>query len=299
MRISLMITLATLTSLAACHRSDYKTLPSGLKYQIFDPHTGPKAKTGDFLKIQIRTIVGDSVLIDTHSVGPREIPMQKGQGRFDVMEGLALLSAGDSAVFLIPADSVMKGPERPPFVKKGDTISVHVKVLAIQTPQERNQEEQQDNARQLAKDDAQIVAYLNARHLAAMPTRLGEYIVVQKMGSGPTPKPGQMVSINYTGKTLDGREFDSNLDTAFHHVGQPLTFTIGVGEMIRGLDDAISQLNKGTRASLFLPSSLGYGPQGPPLIGDNAILVFDVEVLDIKDAPKGGAGGGQAPPSGK
>ncbi|HUX84521.1 MAG TPA: FKBP-type peptidyl-prolyl cis-trans isomerase [Chitinophagaceae bacterium] len=291
-----MITLAALTGLAACHRSDYKTLPSGLKYKIFDPHTGPKAKTGDFLKLQIRTTVGDTVLIDTHSVGPREIPMQKGAGRYDVMEGLALLSAGDSAVFLIPADSVMKGPQRPPFVKKGDTISVHVKVLAIQTAEERTREQDQDVANQLSKDDSQIEAYLNAHHLTAMPTKAGEYIVVEKKGTGPNPKAGQIVSINYTGKTLDGRVFDSNMDTAFHHVGQPLTFPVGIGEMIRGMDDAVLMLNKGTKASLFIPSSLGYGPQGPPLIGDNAILVFEIEVLDIKDAPKtNGAGGAKAP----
>jgi FKBP-type peptidyl-prolyl cis-trans isomerase FkpA len=298
MKIAHVLTFLTLLGLISCNRSDYKKLPSGLKYWIVESHTGPKAKIGDFLKMQIKTTVGDSVLIDTHSIGPRDIPLQKGEGRFDVMEGLAMLSAGDSAIFLIPADSVMKAPQRPPFVKKGDTISIHVRVLAIQTSADRMKEDQQASSDQLSKDNAQIMGYLTAHHLSGTPTKLGVYVVTEKAGKGPNPKVGQIVSINYTGKLLDGQVFDSNLDTNFHHAGKPLTFPVGIGEMIRGMDDAMMVLNKGTNATLYIPSGLGYGAQAPPAIGPNAILVFDVEVLDIKDAPKNSQQGSLPPPSG-
>jgi len=283
-KVSLFLIIPFLT-LASCKRSDYKTTQSGLKYKIIEAHTGPKAILGDFMNLQIITTVGDSVLMDTHTTGPQFIPLQKGQGRFNIMEGLALLSSGDSAVFLIPADSVMKAPNRPPFVKNGDTIAIHVKVLAIESALQRNQEAAQATAIQMDSDESVIARYVEVQHLKAVKDSLGVYIVTQKKGQGEMPKAGQLVSINYTGKLLNGKVFDSNLDSAFHHAGKPLSFPAGIGEMIRGMDDGIMHLRKGTQATLYIPSGLGYGPQGsPPVIAPNAILVFDVDVLDIKNS---------------
>jgi len=105
--------------------------------------------------------------------------------------------------------------------------------------------------------------------------------VITTKGLGPNAKPGKKVTMNYTGKLLNGKMFDSNTDPAKGHV-QPFTFTLGVGQVIKGWDEGVQQLKLGSKGTLFIPSGLGYGEHGaggdiPP----NAVLVFDVEVTGI------------------
>ncbi len=99
--------------------------------------------------------------------------------------------------------------------------------------------------------------------------------------------------MKYTGKTLDGTPFDSNVDPKFGHV-EPFKFVIGTGQVIPGWDEGVALLNKGAKGKLYIPSPLAYGPQGPPAIGANAVLVFDVEVVNIAAAPAQNA---QQPPA--
>lgn len=285
MRTSKILVLAAIVSLGACKQSEYKTLPNGLKYKIISAHAGQKPKIGDYMVLQVFTTVGDTILKNTYAEkSPEFVPLQPGRGRFDMMDGLVLLSAGDSAVFLIPADSVMKGPSRPIFVKNGDTLIIYIKMVAIETPAQRIQQAKAQYDAQMATDDSSIQQYLVANNLNFVKTKLGEYIVTQKEGEGDTAKVGQLVSINYTGKIMNGEVFDSNTDSAFHHSGSPLSFPVGLGEMIKGMDDGLLHLKKGAKATLYIPSVLAYGSHGAsPKIAPNSILEFDVEVLDIKD----------------
>jgi FKBP-type peptidyl-prolyl cis-trans isomerase len=89
---------------------------------------------------------------------------------------------------------------------------------------------------------------------------------------------------------MDGETFDSNIDTTFHHK-QPFTLPLGMGRVIPGWDEGLALLKKGSKATLYIPSPLAYGPQSPsPKIAPNSILIFEVEVTDIKDAPQPPAG---------
>ncbi|MBX9449345.1 MAG: FKBP-type peptidyl-prolyl cis-trans isomerase [Taibaiella sp.] len=100
-------------------------------------------------------------------------------------------------------------------------------------------------------------------------------------GTGPNPKAGQKVSVNYTGKLMDGKVFDSNIDPKFNHV-TPFEFKVGNGKVIKGWDAGFLSMQKGQKATLYIPSSLAYGKNSPtPAIPANSILVFDVELLDI------------------
>jgi hypothetical protein len=111
-------------------------------------------------------------------------------------------------------------------------------------------------------------------------TRTGLKYVDIKEGDGPTPQTGQTVSVHYTGTLANGTKFDSSVDR-----GQPFEFPIGRGRVIKGWDEGLMTMKVGGKRKLTIPPDLGYGAQGsPPKIPGNSTLIFDVELLGIKDA---------------
>lgn len=103
--------------------------------------------------------------------------------------------------------------------------------------------------------------------------------VVLKEGTGETAKPGQFVDVLYTGKLLNGKVFDEAHDPA-----HPFSFRLGRGFVIEGWDQGLQQMRKGEKAILIVPYELGYGSRGdPPKIPRRATLVFEIELLNIRD----------------
>ena len=103
-----------------------------------------------------------------------------------------------------------------------------------------------------------------------------EYIEVQA-GSGTQAAAGKMVSVHYTGKFQDGRVFDSSVSR-----GEPITFKLGVGQVIKGWDEGIALMKVGGKAQLIIPSNLAYGERGAGgVIPPNATLVFYVELVSV------------------
>ena len=102
------------------------------------------------------------------------------------------------------------------------------------------------------------------------------------VGAGAEPKAGDAVTVHYTGWfSGDGTKFDSSLDR-----GTPFEFTLGAGQVIAGWDEGVATMRVGGKRRLIIPADLAYGQQGrPPAIPPNAELTFDVELLDVKDAP--------------
>ncbi len=114
-------------------------------------------------------------------------------------------------------------------------------------------------------------------------TSTGLMYIEQETGNGETPTRGKKVVVHYTGYLAEegftrGKKFDSSLDR-----NQPFTFTIGVGQVIKGWDEGVAKMSVGTKSTLIIPPDLGYGVRGAGgAIPPNATLIFDVELLDIK-----------------
>ncbi len=99
-----------------------------------------------------------------------------------------------------------------------------------------------------------------------------------KEGTGAQPRAGQTAVVHYTGWLLDGTKFDSSKDR-----GQPFSFPLGQGRVIRGWDEGVATMKVGGVRKLTIPPDLGYGARGAGgVIPPNATLTFEVELLDVR-----------------
>jgi len=97
-------------------------------------------------------------------------------------------------------------------------------------------------------------------------------------GSGREAHVGETASVHYTGWLKDGTKFDSSVDR-----GQPFSFRLGAGQVIKGWDEGVVGMNIGSKRKLIIPPDLGYGARGAGrVIPPNATLIFDVELLDLR-----------------
>ncbi len=118
-----------------------------------------------------------------------------------------------------------------------------------------------------------------AKEKGVKKTESGLLYQVEKEGSGETPKDSDTVVVNYKGTLIDGTEFDNSYTR-----GEPLSFRLD--GVIPGWTEGLKHVKKGGKIKLVIPPNLAYGKNGVPGIPANSTLVFDVELLDIKPAPK-------------
>ncbi len=135
-------------------------------------------------------------------------------------------------------------------------------------------------AAQKAIDERKLKDYFAKKNIQAIKAAPGIYYTISKEGTGSKILAGETVTLNYTGRLLDGTAFDSNTDPKFHHV-EPYVFETGKGSVIRGYDKGVQLLRKGTKATIYIPSGLAYEDSERPGIPANSILIFEVEILDV------------------
>jgi FKBP-type peptidyl-prolyl cis-trans isomerase FkpA len=266
----------------------FTILPSGLEYKYIKDAPGNTFALGDQLEMNFKSSVGDSILFDSRQMMNGKtvlFAMQKPAYNGDVNEGLLMLTPGDVVVFRTSLDSIVKaGNQLLPWMKNSDKMVYNVEVVNIKTNDQVQKEFKEQQDAQVNTDDKLIQEYMKSNNIKAEKTASGLYYVVTKKGTGENAKPGQRVTVNYTGRTLSNEVFDSNVDSAFHHV-QPFSFDLDRGNVIKGWDEGVALMNKGAKGTLLIPSRYAYGPQSPsPKIPANAVLVFDVEVTDITGA---------------
>ena len=136
--------------------------------------------------------------------------------------------------------------------------------------------EERQRDKELAGMEAQNIQ-IDALYAEAITTPSGlKYVVVEEGAGDATPAKGTTVTAHYTGKLLDGQKFDSSYDRK-----EPIKFPVGSGRVIKGWDEAFLGMKKGEKRILIIPPELGYGASGRGPIPANAVMVFDVELIDF------------------
>ena len=139
------------------------------------------------------------------------------------------------------------------------------------------EEGQKDFKKEQLEKEKEMQDQLNKISKGSKKTPSGLMYKIDKKGSGDYAKAGDIVSVHYTGFLPDGTKFDSSVDR-----GEPIEFPLGQGRVIKGWDEGITLLNIGSKATLIIPPSLGYGSRAMGPIPANSILIFEVELVDIK-----------------
>ncbi len=268
---------------------DFKETDNGLQY-AFHVQTGKeKPELGDILSMEMIYHVNDSVMFNSHEQGiPMYLKLMESMYPGDIYEGLAMMSLGDSASFRLDAERFFmltaSMPEIPAFIQPGDQITFHISMLKIMDDDAFAQEQERIMQQQMEEDmlraeqeEDLMFEYLAEEGITVEPTPSGMYFVEKVRGDGPAVETGKMVTVHYEGRLLDGTVFDSSYDR-----GEPIEFVIGQGQVIPGWDEGIGMMNVGGKATLVIPSYLGYGERGAGnMIPAFSTLVFDVEVMDV------------------
>jgi FKBP-type peptidyl-prolyl cis-trans isomerase FkpA len=287
-KISLAIMAAGMVVMSACNKESeggFKTAEGGLEYNLISSNKeGIKAKIGDIVSLHmIYTNDKDSVLFDTYDRGSAiEMQLRESAFKGSLEDGLMMMSPGDSAMFLINADSLFAktfNAPLPDFIAAGSKLKFRVKLISAKSMEQFTAEKENAAKENGEREDEMLKQYLAENNINATKTESGLYFIKTKTNAkGKKPETGQTLVVHYTGKLLDGTTFDSSVER-----NEPFETQIGVGMVIRGWDEGMMLFNTGEKGTLYIPSRLAYGERGAGgVIPPNAMLMFDIELIDVK-----------------
>jgi FKBP-type peptidyl-prolyl cis-trans isomerase FkpA len=271
----------------ACSNSvTEKETPNGFKFNVVEKGDGVVPKANQLLVFDyVIKDSKDSVWMDTYDSGmPGVVGIQDSTAmatEIGMIQMFRMLSVPDSVTVTKNAKGFFKdvlGQPLPPNIDSTMTLTVSLRVKSVMDMQKFG-EFQQDlmkkrEGKQKDKDQKAITDYLSANNIKAEKDTAGIHYVIHNTAGGKKPAAENCVEVKYHGKFLkDGATFDKNNNIAF-----------SLQQVIRGWTLSIPKLGIGDSATFYIPSTLAYGPRGiPGAIPPDAILIFDVTLLNVKD----------------
>jgi FKBP-type peptidyl-prolyl cis-trans isomerase FkpA len=310
MKKNLVILAIAAVGLAGC-KGGFTKSDGGLLYKIVEHKSTTTIAEGDFVSIEgyVKND-GDSTLASTYDLGhPWALAVPKSQFKGDLVSALNVLGEGDSAIIKINADTMQKraGQPKPPGFK-GTYVVYQLRVTKVISKGKLSdqvfQGRIQDYIKSLgektkAQEPGKIKTYIESNKLAVTKTASGLNYVITKQGNGQKPAVGDTAVVNYVGKFVSGKVFDTNIKEEAQKAkmfvpGRPYEaarIPVGVKAVIPGWDEGLQLLSIGAKATFVVPSDLAYGASGGgQIIPPYTPLVFEVELVKIihpnPNAPK-------------
>lgn len=261
----------------------YSKTWSGIYYKLLaigdDKNT---AKIGDYVTIEISyATIKDSTFFN----GRRKFQVTKPEFEGSIDECFVLLSKGDKAEFIINAGNFFTRTLQnnlPSFLDANSNMKVTIKMEDIQN--EADYENQKKAFMKWIEDfgdyEKEILAqYMRNEKLAIRPTESGLYFLKLKYGNGRKVAKGDTITVDYEGRFLDGKFFDSTIKRK-----EAFQFVFGTEwQVVKGLEEAIGLMEEGEKALVILPSELAFGQTGSStgIIPPFTSLVFEVDLKKI------------------
>ncbi|MFW5805809.1 MAG: FKBP-type peptidyl-prolyl cis-trans isomerase [Bacteroidales bacterium] len=284
-RFTVYFLSATLFLTACNNKQDkgFNETDSGLEYKIHQQHPdNQKPQKGDvvILNMMYETHEGD-VLFNSSDMDRTYLqtikPPSYTGGSFE--EALAMMHLKDSASFRINAHDFLKFSIKqeniPENIASGDKITIHIKLKGILKEEDYGSQITKNLHTSIEKEMELLDHYLEITNTTVEPDSSGLFVVHLEKGTGEKPKPGDIVTIHYTGKFISGKPFDTSIGK------QPMRFAVGAGKVIKGLELGVQQLKEGGKARLIIPSKLAYGKQGKDKILPYSTLIFEIELINV------------------
>lgn len=297
MRNLILLLIAVLTVASACQSNEKKVTESGYPYEHHLKKGGVTPQPGEYVSFHVQMRNGDSVIVSSRqqpNVPKIMIPepptdAESAKRVSPLIGALKLMSEGDSLTLFYPIDTL---PQKPKNFENADFMIYDLVLLDIMSAEEYQAEAEEMRKKQEAEratnqaresEVAEQVKSIAAEYTSGaladkiQTTDSGLKYIIHEDGTGETAKPRQTVKVQYYGALTDGEQFDNSFKR-----GTPFTFPLGAGQVIRGWDEGVALLKKGSKATFFIPSELGYGAAGsPPRIPGGSELIFYIEVEDI------------------
>lgn len=289
MKKVLLLSLAIAVLFSSCQNNaknnsqeGYDKTSNGLYYRFYEQNGGGNPQVMDVLDVLLSCKINDTSVIipENRMIIQMMEPMFVG----DIFEGIKMMHIGDSASFLVRADStfytLFQSPIFPDEFNVDDLMRFEIRLNDFY-PESEFAAKQIEYMKNTFSDETlvseiELNKYFEDNNIKPKATASGLNYVVTKEGNGEKPQVGTLIKVHYTGKLLDGTVFDSSVTR-----NEPFQFVLGIGQVIPGWDEGLQLMSKGEKAVLYIPYYLAYGDRGAGAIPPFATLIFEVELIDF------------------
>ena len=261
--------------------SDFNRTHGGLLYKFHRTNDGATLTPKDVVEIKMNYFLNDSLLFTSQDY-PRKfnMPVENSVFEGDLYEGLAMMHVGDSASFVIRADSTyMKLWKKAAVgIKNTDVIRFDISVVSREDRDAFTQRVYAKKREQAEQSRADLQVYLNDNEIVEKPRPSGLIIQTIIEGYGAKASSGDVVKIHYTAELIDGTFYRS---TRRENVPETLYLANFPSYHPRGLSEALHQMREGEIAKVIIPSHLAFGQKDVYNLPPFANFVYDVEVVEV------------------
>ena len=306
-KIKLVVAIvATTIMLTACN-SNYEKTASGMTYKISQGNGKEKIKQGQIVKfyIEYKLQDKDTILNTNYGKMPGYLPVDTNKlPKHNFTEIITKLAVGDKVDFILSIDTLKSLGQIPGYdnvFKKAGLIKGKVEILKVfandsLTQPDYQAEAKKEEARQnvamqkemkereeknkvlIVEQKKALKEYAVKNNIKYIESPLGVLVEVQNPGVGMKANIGTKAMILYTGKLMNGKQFDSNIG---RNPEQLLPILVGSHNVVLGMEDAMQYFGKGGKGRLLIPAALAYGDRENGPIPANSNLIFDIDVKDV------------------
>lgn len=294
----------TFTALCQNNIKDFQLSSTGVKYKVEKANpNGQQVKEGDVIIGHFSVSFGDSLVVNGFDYPSQPlfgVTQQAKAFKGDMMDALLLMKQGETTIFAFSKDSMQKAmPGMPAF--KGDYVFYKVQVDSLTTIAHMEElQKQQAKERQHMADSLKLIEQSSIQDYLtknAWDTTLyeGIYVKILHSTNGKKVNDGDMVHIDYEGRLLNGKLFDTSVESVakannLNQPGrkyEPLEFQLGTHRVVQGFESAAKQMAVGDKIEVLIPSALAYGERGAGQdIMPYTPLLFTMTMVSAEKGPE-------------